>query len=181
MFKKVHPKEDIASQSQVKSSVQRNIRTKLLDQMPELEKHLDELMPKKAALTVVKLREHISLVVVNGEVLFFNHFDEAYYPTLKLLHKYPALLPKLQVDRGAIRFVLSGANIMCPGLTSPGARMDVSLPEGRVVAIMAEGKEHALAVGITKMSTDDIRQVNKGHGVDTIHYLGDQLWKSLFE
>lgn len=28
-----------------------------------------------------------------------------------------------QVDKGAIRFVLSGANIMCPGLTSPGAQM----------------------------------------------------------
>lgn len=29
-----------------------------------------------------------------------------------------------QVDKGAIRFVLSGANIMCPGLTSPGAKMN---------------------------------------------------------
>lgn len=29
----------------------------------------------------------------------------------------------MQVDKGAIRFILSGANIMCPGLTSPGAKM----------------------------------------------------------
>lgn len=28
---------------------------------------------------------------------------------------------KLRVDTGAIKFVLQGANIMCPGLTSPGA------------------------------------------------------------
>ena len=27
------------------------------------------------------------------------------------------------MDTGAIKFVLSGANIMCPGLTSPGATM----------------------------------------------------------
>ena len=27
------------------------------------------------------------------------------------------------MDKGAIRFVLSGANIMCPGLTSPGGKM----------------------------------------------------------
>jgi PUA domain protein len=33
------------------------------------------------------------------------------------------MLPHMQVDKGAIRFVLSGANIMCPGLTSPGAKM----------------------------------------------------------
>lgn len=35
----------------------------------------------------------------------------------------PFILPHMQVDKGAIRFVLSGANIMCPGLTSPGAKM----------------------------------------------------------
>jgi len=35
----------------------------------------------------------------------------------------PFLLPPMQVDKGAIKFILSGANVMCPGLTSPGARM----------------------------------------------------------
>ena len=39
----------------------------------------------------------------------------------------------MQVDKGAIKFILSGANIMCPGLTSPGARMDVELPEESIV------------------------------------------------
>ncbi len=28
---------------------------------------------------------------------------------------------KLRSDLGAIKFVLQGANMMCPGLTSPGA------------------------------------------------------------
>ena len=40
----------------------------------------------------------------------------------------------MQVDKGAIKFVLSGANIMCPGLTSPGAKM-TKLEEGTVVVI----------------------------------------------
>lgn len=30
-------------------------------------------------------------------------------------------MKKLRVDKGALKFVMSGANIMCPGLTSPGA------------------------------------------------------------
>ena len=29
----------------------------------------------------------------------------------------PCMLPRLRVDKGAIRFVMSGANIMCPGVT----------------------------------------------------------------
>ncbi len=44
-------------------------------------------------------------------------------------------------------------------------------------AIYAEGKTHALAVGLTKMSTAAMRSVNKGHGVETLHCLNDGLFK----
>lgn len=47
---------------------------------------------------------------------------------------------------------------------------------GTVVAIMAEGKEHALAVGLTAMSTTEIAAKNKGIGVENCHYLNDGLW-----
>ncbi|CAH1398495.1 unnamed protein product [Nezara viridula] len=97
-------------------------------------------------------------------------------PTLRLLHKYPFMLPPEQVDKGAIRFVLSGANIMCPGLTSPGAKM-TDAPKDTIVAVMAEGKQHALAVGITALSTEDIAKVNKGVGIENCHYLNDGLWQ----
>ncbi|KAJ2533506.1 translation machinery-associated protein 20, partial [Coemansia sp. RSA 1933] len=52
------------------------------------------------------------------------------------------------------------------------------IPEGQLVAVMAEGKEHALATGITKMSTSDIKTINKGNGVELVQYLGDPLWKT---
>lgn len=59
-----------------------------------------------------------------------RHTLAFYLVTIKLLD--PFFLPMQQVDKGAIRFVLSGANIMCPGLTSPGARM-TEVPKGTVV------------------------------------------------
>lgn len=72
-------------------------------------------------------------------------------PTLRVLHQYPDMMPKLRADLGAIKFVLSGvqlhngwkkanrgcnkcppptagANIMCPGLTSPGATIHDEVP-----------------------------------------------------
>ena len=49
---------------------------------------------------------------------------------------------------------------MCPGLTSPGARMEVDLPKDAAVAVMAEGKEHALAVGKLLMGTDEMYGVH---------------------
>ena len=54
-----------------------------------------------------------------------------------LIHLYvpdPFILPHQQVDKGAIKFVLSGANIMCPGLTSPGAKLYPAAAETVVVS-----------------------------------------------
>nr|CAH7736614.1 unnamed protein product [Callosobruchus chinensis] len=42
---------------------------------------------------------------------------------------------------------------------------------------MAEGKEHALAIGKTSMSTEEISKINKGIGVENCHYLNDGLWQ----
>lgn len=68
---------------------------------------------------------------------------------------------------------------MCPGLTSPGAKLppaEQAVPADKVVVISAEGKEHACMVGKTKLSTEDIKRIKKGPGVETVHYLGDGLW-----
>ncbi|GBC06922.1 hypothetical protein RclHR1_07140009 [Rhizophagus clarus] len=181
MFKKFNIKEDIANRSLVKSSVQRNIRSKILEQYNKLEPVIDEVLPKKSSLILIKCHEHINLLTVNNEIMFFQHFDGPYYPTLRLLHKYPHAFPRVQVDKGAIKKILSGANIMCPGLTSRGARLDEDLPANTIVGVFAEGKEHALAIGLTKMSTEDIKNINKDIGVENVHYLNDPLWKSSIE
>lgn len=88
------------------------------------------------------------------------------------------MMPRLRADAGAIKFVLSGAHIMCPGLTSAGATMHDEVGADAPVAIYAEGKEHAMAVGVTKLSTADMKAVNKGVGVENVHYLNDGLWKT---
>jgi predicted RNA-binding protein (TIGR00451 family) len=46
------------------------------------------------------------------------------------------------------------------------------------VAIYAEDKEHAMAVGLTTLSTQEMREVNKGIGVELMHHLNDGLWKT---
>ncbi|KAH0921079.1 hypothetical protein HID58_021097 [Brassica napus] len=177
MFKKFSL-EEISSQNQVKASVQRRIRQSIQEEYPGLETVLEDLLPKKSPLIVVN-PNHLTLVVVNNVPLFFCIRDGPYMPTLRLLHQYPSIMKRFQVDRGAIKFVFSGANIMCPGLTSPGGVLDEEVEAERPVAIYAEGKQHALAIGFTKMSAKDIKSINKGIGVDNMHYLNDGLWKVL--
>ena len=64
---------------------------------------------------------------------------------------------------------------MAPGLTSAGGSMD-PVPGEAVVGIFAEGKEHALAIGITTMSSEKIASDNKGIAVENTHWLNDGLW-----
>jgi predicted RNA-binding protein (TIGR00451 family) len=86
----------------------------------------------------------------------------------------------VQIDRGAIRFVLSGAALMAPGLTSPGGRLpakEEALEKGDVVAVLAEGKETACLVGVLKAGTEEMKEKGKGVVMDEGHYLGDGLWR----
>ena len=74
-------------------------------------------------------RSHFVIVIIQSLKLIM-------YVLIYLPYLDPFICPWEQVDRGAIRFVLSGANIMCPGLTSPGAKM-TSVPKGTVVVSLA--------------------------------------------
>lgn len=65
---------------------------------------------------------------------------------------------------------------MAPGLTSAGGNLDVAVEAEQPVAVHAEGKVHAVAIGWTKMSTADMKSINKGIAVDNLHFLNDGLW-----
>lgn len=55
-------------------------------------------------------REHVSILALRGEPLFFQHFDGPYYPTLRLLHKCKPSLTRTDSGYG-IGFRLT--NLLC--------------------------------------------------------------------
>jgi predicted RNA-binding protein (TIGR00451 family) len=140
-------------------------------------------LPNKTTLTNTTnplSPERATLYTIDSTPLFFQRFDDPPIPHLRLIHAYPTALPTIQIDRGAIRFVLSGATLMAPGLTSPGGRLpdaEHALEAGQVVAIKAEGKEEVCLVGALKVGTEEMKSKGKGVVMDEGHYLGDGLWK----
>ena len=94
-----NPEEFVSSQSQCKSSVARAIRARILQDYPEMEEVLEHILPKKQQLTVAKGQNHVQLLLdASGEVMFFQHRDSGWYPSLRLAHRYPELMPTWQVD-----------------------------------------------------------------------------------
>ncbi|CAI4229450.1 unnamed protein product [Auanema sp. JU1783] len=177
-FKKFEEKEDITGTTQLKTSMQKAIRNKILENFPHIEPFLSDILPKKENFKLIKCKDHVELLADHtGVVRFIKTRNTDFFPTLRTLHKYPFILPHQQVDKGAIKFVMNGSSIMCPGLTSPGAKLTPGVGVDGLVAVMAEGKQHALAIGQMKMTSEDIQKVNKGIGIENIHYLNDGLWR----
>ena len=178
MFKRFDASE-CSTSSQVKSSAQRAIKQKIVESNSKLETLIDEILPKKPPLIQYKAGPHVTIYCRGEEPLFFEHRDSPIMPTLRFVHQYPDLWTTYTVDKGGIPYLIGGANLMCGGLTSaggsmPGEPLEVDAP----VIIMAEGKEHALAVGFLKMSTNDIKSKNKGVAVEIAHFLGDGLFNT---
>lgn len=193
-----------APKQKLKSSVQRSLRQALTTTFPLLTPHIDEVLPKKGSLESMKLPDRNTLYVLDSEPLFFENGTGSHsivLPHLRLVHRFPQAFPTIRIDRGAIRFVLSGATLMAPGLTSAGGRLPVEggpkgvvegkemeqgvddegrwsreLLKGEPVVIMAEGKDEACAVGILVAGTDEVKANGKGPVVEEAHYLGDGIW-----
>lgn len=62
--------------------------------------------------------------------------------------------------------------MMAPGLLSPGGSLPPNLPSDSIVAIHAEGKEHACGIGKLVGSSEDIRAAGKGVAVEVICWIG---------
>ena len=130
---------ELGNQVQVNKSEVKSIKKALSKKLPEWAECVEEIIPKKSVVYNMRLKNNgkSDLIIYNGEVCFFK-FKKMVFPTLRMLHKYPHTMKHVTVDKGAIKFVLSGANIMCPGLTSPGGNLP-PCEEGEFIALMAEG------------------------------------------
>ncbi|KAH6635682.1 hypothetical protein B0J18DRAFT_487729 [Chaetomium sp. MPI-SDFR-AT-0129] len=139
MFKKdLHgsPKQKL------KSSIQRSIRQSILTTYPLLTPHIDEVLPKKGSLEQIKLPDRVLLYVIEGHPLVYQQDNNGVLlPHLRLVHRFPQCFPTIRIDRGAIRFVLSGATLMAPGLTSKGGRLPIPVDRDAVAAAAGGGNE----------------------------------------
>ena len=87
-------------------------------------------------------------IKVDDQLAFIDFRDKPVIPFLKVLHQYPNMMDRLQCDKGAIKHIFSGSNVMAPGLTSEGGSIpDKTLASGSPVAVYAEGKKHAMGIG----------------------------------
>lgn len=94
-------------------------------------------------------------------------------PTLKFMLKNPEItLPEIIVDMGAVKFVVSGADIMRPGIV----QIDEQVNEHNLVVIKDQNHKKPLAIGISLFDKNTLESLKEGKTIKNIHYIGDDIW-----
>jgi len=136
------------------------------------EKFVEQIFPKKARIELIQTDAGDTLYAVNN-VLKLWKSNEGYIPVLTLLLNKQVDLKKIVVDKGAIRFVTNGADVMRPGIT----KIDPSIKMGDIVVIVDENHDRALAIGRAMFDANQMEDKNSGKVVKNLHTIQDDVWK----
>lgn len=114
----------------------------------------------------------MDLVFVHGKVLGFIIEGHPFLSVRGLL-AYGARNRHVTIDMGAVKFVYNGADVMAPGIVDA----DVSIVEDDIVWIRDEKNHQPLAVGLSLMSGPEMVEHRSGKAVQSLHYVGDAIWR----
>jgi len=78
-----------------------------------------------------------------------------------------------EVDRGAIPFLMNGADCMAAGVH----HADSNITAGDLVWIRDQEHGRPLAIGWAKLDGSDMITSQSGKAIQTIHFVGDELWE----
>jgi len=159
----------------VKSRVQlrKNAKNKML-------KDLISTFGEKMAGLENKVLEKItldeySIILVDGKPLLFE-IEGQLFPTVRGALEMELKNRIVTIDKGAIRFVSNGADIMAPGIVDA----DPEIEEGDFVIIVEETYRKPLAIGKALMKGPQMVEADSGKAIKSITYVGDKLWNMEF-
>jgi PUA domain protein len=112
------------------------------------------------------------LLFIEGEPLAIRCEDQ-YFLTLKGLLRYKPKRKWAMVDKGAIKFVSKGADVMAPGIVNA----DEQIIEQELVWICDEEHFAPLAIGKALMDGKEMVKAKKGKAIRSIFHVGDKLWR----
>lgn len=112
-----------------------------------------------------------TLILVGGRPLIFE-IEGQLFPTVRGALELELKQLLVVVDKGAVRFVSKGADIMSPGIVDA----DPEIKEGDLVIIVEETHGKALAIGRALMDGPMMAEADSGKAVKSITYVGDKLW-----
>ena len=127
--------------------------------------HLPIESIKKEKIALVH-ESTFDLILFNNSPLFIR-LDKDILPTIFALRNHIVKVPTVQVDAGAVRHILNGADIFSQGVTAYD-----SFQTGEIVAIL---NPQATIIAVGK-SLVDHSNIKPGKIIKNLHYAGDKIY-----
>ncbi|KCV68196.1 hypothetical protein H696_05125 [Fonticula alba] len=137
----------------------------------------DIVFPSTTNFKILKSRHFYTIFSVNDKPQFVQLDEGDIFPTLRVLQRFPRLMPGIYVDKGAVRPLMGGSDLMVPGIYKPSLEAIGELPAGTVVAVYAIGLQHPFMIGRLTYNVRTILGMQTGNVVENLHTMGDGLWE----
>lgn len=127
-------------------------------------------LPKLKGIRIVEIDKKRNLFL--AEAFAVVRLEGAVLPFLQsvdLLTRFPAV----EVDAGAVPFVVKGADIMRPGVTA----FSGDFQPGAVVVVRDQRYQKYLAAGHALLARAEAEAMRKGAVVKNLHHMGDKFWE----
>jgi PUA domain protein len=145
----------------------------LLSQMQQKTKmNVQELFNANPQVEVAESK-NATIFLINNRPLFAEK-EHMIFPTLGP-DDVTKFLPQVIVNMGAIPHVCNGADIMAPGVVN----IKGDLKKDDFVVVVDELHQKPLAIGISLYDSEALRNLKHGKIVSNVHFVGDDLWRSL--
>jgi len=144
-------------------------------------KPLIEQLRNLPGLSSLSSKSHVELEAVkDGEVVFVDGQPLALRSGGELI---PVLvntvtlkdLPRVVVDMGAVPHVVSGADVMAPGIR----RVEGDFSANSLLVVEDEKYGKPLAVGRALVDSETLAATKKGKVIKNLHYVGDLTWETV--
>lgn len=134
-------------------------------------KQLSENLPSGYQINPAKdeIKEHDNILYLNNEKFLIIQ-DKKYLPHLKSVEN--TKLKSVFVDKGAIPFIIKGADLMRPGIS----KIEDNIQKGEIILIKDENHNKNLAIGFSLVSSEELKSQEKGKSIQIYHYFNDKYY-----
>jgi translation initiation factor 2D len=113
----------------------------------------------------------------DARILWFQ-IDGKTYPSVYTAWRNADIVPLLHTPDIVVKKLQGGADLMTPGLAG-GPPFPSRATQGAVVSIASTDRPSVpMAIGVCEIDVSALQKVQgaKGHAVESIHWVGDELW-----
>jgi PUA domain protein len=134
-----------------------------------IEKELGCKIFYKKSVEIANISDY-KILLIDGDV-DIALWDKIPFLTLYGIKKYMPEKKYVTVDKGAVSFIINGADVMTPGIID----VDESIRKGEMTWVRNE-ENTPLAVGIALLDKQDMVKKRKGKAIKNMHHIGDLIW-----